>query len=124
MCMGVILVAIVLLAPTSARAAETKALEACKLLTLQDVQNDLGGGFAPAPSAGPTACAYRRSSDDLAGLVAFHGSVDAAKALKERQELQKKAGRAVTPVPGLGEELSTSSSTTRWPCASAKGPGR
>ncbi len=100
---GLATVLILMLAVTVARADETK-LEACKLLTLQDVTSVVGGGFKPTELLKSSEiCGYIKSSADTVGFFIAGPSSDAAAGLKDRQERFKKAGQAITPVAGLGE---------------------
>jgi len=77
--------------------------DACKLLTLGDVQAMLGNGFAPAPggmASDYSACTYKRGSGEVAGIIVLKGTPTAADALKERAKI---LGSKATPVTGLGE---------------------
>jgi hypothetical protein len=102
------IVAAMLLASAQARAAEP-APDACKLVTLSDVDAALGGGFAitPDPFAGKmsgesSTCVYGKGPGNSASIFIIRNLGGSARiAVLARQQAQKRAGRSVTPIPGL-----------------------
>lgn len=97
-----------LLAALPAPAAEP-APDACKLVTATDVSAVLGGGFqlVPDPFAGKmsresSTCSYAKGPGSSASIFIIRNPGGEAKAaVLGRQQAQKRAGRAVTPIPGL-----------------------
>lgn len=96
------------LAPALAGAADP-APDACKLVTASDVNAVLGGGFqvTPDPFAGKmsgesSTCVYAKGPGNSASIFIIRNPGGSAKsAVLARQQSQKRAGRSVTPIPGL-----------------------
>ena len=86
--------------------------DACKLVSGADVTAALGAGFqlVDNPLAAKLAknseysgCLYRKEGSGTVAIAILRTSSGAKAAVIGRQESQRRAGRSVTPVPGLCE---------------------
>jgi len=86
-------------------AADAKAPEACSTLTQADVDAALGAGFTPLPQARGgsdySACGYQKGRDTAAVTILGAPGGNGVEANTGREERQRAAGHAITPLPGL-----------------------
>jgi len=108
----------------------SKPPDACKLVTLADVTGALGAGFTQNPagalanSGDMSACLYQKGPTNTVAIAVLGAPDDDAKAaVLTRQDRQRRAGRTVTPLPGVCDVAFTVSITpSNTTLIAAKGP--